>query len=364
LALEVRSAEPLAPRTTLGVGGPARFFAEVSDLAALNEARAFARAERVELFVLGGGSNLLVSDRGLDALVVRLAIRGFEVERDERGALLTVGAGETWGAVVARAVGEGWAGLECLGGIPGDTGATPIQNVGAYGQEVSETIVEVVALDLASGELVRLPAAACDFEYRSSAFKHALRGRYVVTGVRFRLVPDGRPSVRYPELEKALGGGAATLAEVHDAVLALRRKKSMVLDPADENTRSAGSFFTNPIVGARVADAARALALAMGHEGMPEYEAPAGKKKLSAAWLIERAGFARGTARGRAGISSKHSLAIVNRGGATAQEIVALAAEIQAGVLERFGVRITPEPELRGFSAGELAGLILGEPAS
>ncbi len=316
------------------------------------------------MFVLGGGSNVLVADAGVDALVVRLSMRGVAAAKGADGSIdVTVGAGEPWSELVARAVGEGWAGLECLGGIPGDTGATPIQNVGAYGQEVSETITEVVALDLSRGEEVRLTAAACDFGYRSSAFKRALRGAYVVTGVRFRLAPGGIPSVRYPELEAALAGEAPTIARVHETVVALRRKKSMVLDPSDENTRSAGSFFTNPIVEPAVADRARAAARAMGHDRMPEFDAPAGRTKLSAAWLIERAGFARGTARGRAGISTRHSLAIVNRGGATAREIVALAAEIQAGVLEKFGVRITPEPELQGFSASDLGGLVLGEVA-
>jgi UDP-N-acetylmuramate dehydrogenase len=356
--LELLEDEPLAPRTTLGIGGRAKLFATVHDEAELREAASAARARGLPLFVLGGGSNLLVSDRGLDALVVRLRITSFDVDETPDGVRFAVGAGYAWDEVVARAVAAGCAGLECLSGIPGDTGATPIQNVGAYGQEVSETIAAVEALELATGEAVRLEPEACAFGYRMSAFKRAMRGLFVVTRVHFRLRPGGPAKVAYPELARALGEATPSLAHVRDTVIRLRRAKSMVLDASDENAKSAGSFFTNPIVDSDVAERARDAARAMGQGGMPEFAAGEGKTKLSAAWLIERAGFARGTTRGRVGISTKHSLALVNKGGASASELVAFALEVQQGVADHFGVRITPEPELVGFDPGEIASLV------
>ena len=358
MALRIESGVPLGPQTTLGVGGPARFFATARDRAELGQAIAAAKARDVPLFVLGGGSNLVVADRGLDALVLRLAIMGFESTARGDVIRLRVGAGEAWDQVVRRAVSASWAGLECLSGIPGDTGATPIQNVGAYGQDVSETIEAVEAVELATGEPVELDRATCAFGYRSSAFKAHLRGAFVVTAVRFRLVAAGAPKIAYPELARALGDAPSSLAHVRETVIALRKGKSMVLDPTDENAKSAGSFFTNPIVSAEVALRARDAAIARGHTTMPEFPTDDGRVKLSAAWLIERAGFARGTLRGRVGISTRHSLALVNKGGASASEIVAFALEVQDGVSQHFGVRITPEPELVGFAAGEVAALV------
>nr|WP_234024074.1 UDP-N-acetylmuramate dehydrogenase [Sorangium cellulosum] len=373
----------MAPLTTLGVGGPARFFAEAADEAAVVEAFRFAEARGVPLFVLGGGSNLLVADRGVDALVLRVRVRGIEADRagapagaqgrggahEEGGAqhrvLVRVGAGERWDDLVARAVDEGWAGVECLSGIPGDVGATPIQNVGAYGQEVAETIAEVRAIDRATGAAAVIAGADCGFGYRDSRFKRAWRGRFVITGVTFALRPGGAATVRYPELARALGaraGGAAPpLGEVRSAVIALRRGKSMVLDPDDENGRSAGSFFMNPTLAAGAAATAvrrieAAGVLAPG-EMIPQYPAEGGRVKLSAAWLIERAGFARGTRHGAAGISTRHTLALVNRGGATAAELIELARRVRRGVLERFGVALSPEPDLIGFEPGETGDL-------
>jgi UDP-N-acetylmuramate dehydrogenase len=257
----------------------------------------------------------------------------------------TCGAGEEWDTIVERAVARGLAGIECLSGIPGRVGATPIQNVGAYGQEVAETIARVRAYDLESGRFVEFAAAECGFGYRDSRFKREDRGRYVVTSVTFRLAPGGEPAVRYPELERALGEGRRSLAEVREAVIAIRRRKSMVLDPEDPDARSAGSFFVNPVVPDEVADR-----IAASHaDPMPRYAAPGGAK-LSAAWLIERAGLSRGYRNGNAGISSKHTLAIVNRGGATAAEVVALAREVRDRVRDRFGVTLTPEPVFVGLS--------------
>jgi UDP-N-acetylmuramate dehydrogenase len=357
----VREGVPLGPLTTMGVGGLARWLAEAERDADVGEALALAAARGTPLFVLGGGSNLLVADRGLDALVLCVQLRGIQVERAGEQVLLRAAAGEPWDALVARAAAEGWAGIECLSGIPGNVGATPIQNVGAYGQEVAEAIVEVRAIDRATGAAFAFNRARCGFGYRDSVFKRQDRDRYVITAVTFALRPGGPSAVRYPELRRALGDSstAPPLSEVREAVLALRRSKSMVLDPGDENSRSAGSFFMNPTLTAEAFAAARARIEAAGGlgpgEALPAYPAGGGRMKLAAGWLIERAGFAKGTRHGRAGISTRHALALVNRGGATAGEILELAGRVRRGVLERFGVALAPEPDLVGFTAEELA---------
>jgi len=317
----------LAELTTLRLGGPAGSFVEARSEAELIEA-----ARGAEL-VMAGGSNVVVADEGVPGTVVRIVTRG--VERD--GPRLTVAAGEDWDALVERCVAEGLQGFECLSGIPGTVGATPIQNVGAYGQEVSETVVSVRVFDRATGRVEDMPAAACGFVYRGSVFKY--RDRRVVLSVTFRM-RDGRESgpIRYAELARALDvplGGTAPLADVREAVLALRRRKGMVIDPEDPDSVSAGSFFTNPIL-----DAAP--------EGAPTWPEAGGRVKTSAAWLIERAGFQRGYGNGRVGISTKHTLALVNRGGASTAELMALAREIAAGVDDRFGIALHPEPVLVG----------------
>jgi UDP-N-acetylmuramate dehydrogenase len=346
---------PLAPLTTLGVGGPARWFVEATSEAAVVGALSWASERGVPTLVLGGGSNLLVADRGFDGLVLRARLRGITGEDGD----VEAAAGEPWDELVAHAVARGWAGIECLSGIPGDVGATPIQNVGAYGQEVAETIVGVRAVERSTGATVTLDGARCGFGYRDSVFKREDAGRFVVVAVRFALRPGGAPSLRYAELAKALAGCAApSLAEVRETVIGLRRGKSMVLDPSDENFHSAGSFFMNPTLDAADFAEARARVAAAGvlrpGEEMPSY--PAGARvKLSAAWLIERAGFHKGTRDGAVGISTRHSLAIVNRGGATAAEVAAFARRVRDGVLARFGVALTPEPVMVGFTAEELA---------
>ena len=353
---------PLAPLTTLGVGGPARQFASATTEAEVVEALAFAGARGLATLVLGGGSNLLVADRGFDGLVLRPRLRGIEVADSHGVVEVDAFAGEPWDEFVAHAVAKGWAGIECLSCIPGDVGATPIQNVGAYGQDVSETIVRVRAIERATGASLDFSRARCGFGYRDSVFKREDEGRFVITRVRFALRPGGAPSVKYAELEKKLAGRSApTLSEVRDTVIALRRSKSMVLDPSDENGKSAGSFFTNPTLEAsaaaevvnRVADAG---VLAPGEE-MPRYPAEGGQVKLSAAWLIERAGFKKGTHDGPVGISTKHSLALVNRGGARAADIVSFARRVRDGVRDRFGVTLVPEPVLVGFTSEEIADL-------
>jgi UDP-N-acetylmuramate dehydrogenase len=338
--LRVLERVPLAAHTTLGVGGAARFYARVEREEHVAEAVAWARERGLPVLVLGGGSNLLVADEGFPGLVAHVSLGGVAYGED---GTVEAGAGESWDALVEGAVARGLAGFECLSGIPGLVGATPIQNVGAYGQEVRETIARVRAYDLEAGAAVDFDNEACRFGYRESRFKLEDRGRFVVLSVGYRLEPAGAPAVRYPELARYLEEHAAprpSLAAVRAAVLAIRRRKSMVLDPGDPDSRSAGSFFVNPIVPEAVADR-------IGVDGMPRYPA-AGGVKLSAAWLIERAGFSRGYARGAAGLSSKHTLAIVNRGGATARDVAALAREIRDRVAERFGVTLTPEPVFVG----------------
>lgn len=346
----------LAERTTLGIGGRAAFHVEASSSDEIQEALAWARERGLATFVLGGGSNLVVSDRGYPGLVIAVGT----TFRERDGERLRVGAGHDWDELVAHSVEEGLAGLECLSGIPGKVGATPIQNVGAYGQEVGETVTLVETIDRETGEALTMRGDECAFGYRDSIFKGELRDRRVVVSVTFTLRPGGPPSIRYPELERhlrSIGLASPSLAEVRNAIIELRRAKSMVLDEADENRRSAGSFFMNPIVTDEAADEARARVRARGvlreGESMPAFAAGEGRTKLSAAWLIERAGFAKGTSVGRVGISTKHSLALVNRGGASASELLSFARRVRDGVEQAFGVRIVPEPELVGFSPEE-----------
>jgi UDP-N-acetylmuramate dehydrogenase len=322
----------LAGLTTLRLGGPAGELVEARTEGELVE------AARGANLILAGGSNVVIADEGVPGTVVRIATRG--VERD--GLRLTVAAGEDWDALVERCVAESLQGFECLSGIPGSVGATPIQNVGAYGQEVSETVQSVRVLDRKTGRVEDMPAAACGFVYRGSVFKY--RDRRVVLSVTFRMRESAQSGpTRYAELARALDvpiGGTARLADVREAVLALRRRKGMVIDPADPDSVSAGSFFTNPIL-----EPEAYAALGDGAPGWPEAD---GRVKTSAAWLIEQAGFHRGYGNGRVGISTKHTLALVNRGGATTAELMALAREIAAGVRERFGIELHPEPVLVG----------------
>lgn len=341
---------PLAPRTTIGVGGVARWLATVTDEAELGEALAWARDRAVPLFVLGGGSNIVVSDSGFDGLVIDVALRGIRCRERGGGVLLRVEAGESWDAVVDFAVTRGLAGVECLSGIPGRVGATPIQNVGAYGQEVAESMVEVEAVSRDDGESATFTRDECEFGYRDSVFKRREKDRWIITAVTFSLDRSRPPTVRYPELERVLAGlDAPSLRNVRDAVLGLRRAKGMVVDPADPDTRSVGSFFMNPVVDSHTFDvvAEGARSLGIPRDSIPSFPTAAGTK-LSAAWLIERAGFLKGTRRGGVAISSKHALAIVNGGNATATEIRELAEEIRARVERVFGVELEPEARFVG----------------
>ena len=327
---------PLSELTTLRLGGPAREL-----VVATTEAEVLAAAPRADL-VLGGGSNLVVADEGVDGVVLRVATRGVVVE----GESVTAQAGEDWDALVARTVDEGLAGMEALSGIPGSVGASPVQNVGAYGQDVAQTITAVRALDRSTGRVHDLTPAQCGFGYRHSAFK-AEPGRWVVLAVTFGLTRSayGAP-VRYDELASALGvevGGVVGLADVRAAVLGLRRGKGMVLDAGDPDTRSAGSFFTNPVLTAEQWEDVRArLGQVPGHPG------PDGTVKVSAAWLISRSGFAKGHGHGPVGLSTKHVLALTNRGGGTTAQLLALAREVRDGVREATGVTLVNEPVIVG----------------
>ncbi len=347
--LAIRERVPLAPYCTLGVGGPARFFVEARDEATVLAALDWAGRQGVPLRVLGGGSNLVVADAGVDGLVVRLDLRGLARRETDVSVELTAAAGEPWDPLVGRAVERGWAGLECLSGIPGLVGATPIQNVGAYGQEVSDTVTAVRALDRAAGRVVTLPPGPCGFAYRASAFKSRAPDRYVILAVTYRLVPGGAPTVRYAELQQHLAArriASPSLADVRESVLAIRRGKSMVLEDGDPNRRSCGSFFVNPVVTAAECAAVEARA---GDPAMPRWPQPDGRVKLSAAWLIERAGFRRGERDGAVGLSTRHTLAVVAHEDVRARAVVAFAWRIRAAVEARVGVRLVPEPVFWGF---------------
>ena len=336
----------LAPRTTLRLGGPARALVEASSTSELIDAVRNADGAGEQLLLLGSGSNLVIGDAGFAGTVVQIATRGLEREPTAAGERWTVSAGEPWDRIVELAVADGLSGLETLAGIPGLVGATPIQNVGAYSGEVAETIESVELYDRRAGSRTILTASQCGFGYRTSRFKRDPGN--VVLAVTFSLarLSRSRPIV-YGELARALGiavGESAPIGRVREAVLELRRSKGMVLDPSDHDTWSAGSFFTNPVLGA---EQWRALA-ARCEEEPPRFAEPGGNVKTSAAWLIEHAGFARGFGAGRARISGKHTLALTNRGGATTAELLELAHTLRAGVEQRFGVRLQPEPVLVG----------------
>ncbi len=342
----------LAPFTTLRVGGPARYFVEARRETELKQALEFAAARGLRLFVLGGGSNLVIADEGWPGLVVKIALEGIEFSFDRDDVLFHAGAGENWDDFVALTVERSCAGIECLSGIPGTVGGTPVQNVGAYGQEVSRAITTVRVLEIASGKVSELRNEECGFAYRSSIFNTRAAGNYIVLEVGYRLTQDGRPTVEYADLKNffAASQKAPTLQRVRDAVREIRKSKAMLLVAGDEDCRSAGSFFKNPLVNTAEAKRVEALArrIAPGR-ALPQYGAQDGQVKLSAAWLVEQAGFHKGYSRGPVGISRKHSLAIVNRGGATARDIVALKDEVEQKVFDTWGVRLQPEPVFVGF---------------
>jgi UDP-N-acetylmuramate dehydrogenase len=345
----------LAPLTTLRIGGPARYFAEAKTVAGVQEAVTFARSRNLPLFIVGGGSNLLISDAGWPGLALKIAIEGIEQraahDRYEDGKVLfDVGAGESWDKFVSRSVVARCAGIECLSGIPGSVGGTPVQNVGAYGQEVSETIVSVQVLDLRDGQLRELCREACAFSYRSSIFNTTESGCFIVLRVTYALTPDGKPRLTYADLKRHFSGRETTpdLAETREAVRHIRALKGMLIVPGDPDCQSAGSFFKNPVLSEAQHEDLKQRAALRGLN-VPSYPALVTHQKVSAAWLVERSGFNKGYGFGHAGISSKHALAIVNRGGATAAEILALREQIQHRVEEIWGVHLEPEPVMVGF---------------
>jgi UDP-N-acetylmuramate dehydrogenase len=352
----------LAPLTTFGVGGPARYFAEATSFTEARSALDFAQSRGLPWFVLGGGSNLLVSDAGFPGLVLHISVRGIERREEDGKMVFEAGAGEPWDAFVAEVVSANCAGIECLSGIPGTVGGTPVQNVGAYGQEVSETITEVLVLDTVDGQLHTLCAPACDFSYRSSIFNSTARGRYIVLRVTYAFEPGGEARVEYRDIRNFFAGKnqKPSLSEVRDAVRQIRQSKGMLIVAGDDDCRSAGSFFKNPVLSPESYQSLKDRAAARGLE-IPAYPAPGQTHKIPAAWLVEQAGFPKGYNKGPVGISRKHSLAIVNRGGARAADVVALKNEIQARVEDQFGIRLVPEPVMIGFDRDVAADAALSQ---
>ncbi len=343
---------PLAPLTTLKVGGPARFFTEPKSAAEVAEAVNFARSHSLPLFVLGGGSNLLISDAGWPGLVLKLAVSGIEERKssDSGKTRFEVGAGEEWDRFVARAVARNCAGVECLSGIPGSVGGTPVQNVGAYGQEVSETIESVLVFDLNDGQVRELCGEACGFQYRTSIFNTSERERFIILRVTYCLTPGGKPRIEYADLRKHFAGfqNAPSLAGTREAVRRIRAAKAMLITAGDEDCRSAGSFFKNPVLDSNQFEDLTQRAMAKGLQ-IPSYPALDAQRKVSAAWLVEHSGFSKGYRSGQVGISRKHALAIVNRGEATAADILGLKDHIQQRVEQLWAIRLEPEPVLVGF---------------
>jgi len=334
----LREQVELAPYTTFGIGGPAKWFVDAADEDAVVEAVRFAREKALPLFVLGGGSNLLVSDQGFSGLVLHIALGGIQQE----GNLFHAAAGENWDSFVTRAIDAGYGGIECLAGIPGTIGGTPVQNVGAYGQEVAETIATVRVLDRNNLNFAEMPASECGFSYRRSIFNSTHRDRYIVTRVDYRLRAGVAPLLQYPDLKRYFQDfqQPPSLAETAAAVREIRHRKGMLLVETEPDCRSAGSFFKNPVVAQPQYDAIAEREPAP----VPCFAAQPGFVKIPAAWLVEHAGFHKGFTLGAAGISTRHTLALINRGGATAADVVALRQRIAATVEDRFGIRLEQEP--------------------
>ncbi|MGC2475343.1 MAG: UDP-N-acetylmuramate dehydrogenase [Candidatus Sulfotelmatobacter sp.] len=342
---------PLAPLTTLRIGGPAQFFVEARTSTEVAEAVIFAASRDLPLFVLGGGSNLVIADAGWPGLVLQVAIAGIERGPDHDGrAIFEIGAGELWDRFVSHAVAAHCAGVECLSGVPGSVGGTPVQNVGAYGQEVSETIETVEVFDRKHRQIRELCNEACGFTYRSSIFNTTERGRFIILRVTYALTPGGQPCLEYADLKRHFEGRETlpNLAETRDAVKHIRARKGMLIVEGDPDSCSAGSFFKNPVLSEEQHEELRQRAESK-RLTIPSYPALDRSRKVSAAWLVEHSGFARGYGFGHVGISNKHTLAIVNRGGATAAEVLALKDQIQQRVEELWGVKLESEPVMVGI---------------
>jgi UDP-N-acetylmuramate dehydrogenase len=349
MALQIEENISLAEYTTLKIGGKARFFVWVNHENEIIEALRFADENDREVFVLGGGSNILIADEGFDGLVLHIALKGISVEHKENKSLVTAKAGEDWDDFCKFCVGENLQGVECLSGIPGFVGGTPVQNVGAYGQEVSETIVSVRVYDRTENRAKELSNADCGFAYRTSIFNTVEKNRYVVLAATFRLEQNGAPKIVYRDLREIFGEKLPTLQETRAAILKIRAAKSMVINAADPNSQSAGSFFKNPMVSRSQFSEIEKRAGKSGIETIPYFKTDENYLKIPAAWLIENSGFQKGYRSGNAGISTNHTLAIVNFGNATAKEILELKNEIQAKVKKIFGIELKPEPIFVGI---------------
>lgn len=344
MTLEMRENISLAPLTTLKIGGEARYLITAASEADVVEAFAFAKSRGQKLFILGGGSNLLVADSGFDGVVLKIELKGRSMDGNADGPVIVrAAAGEDWDEFVEYCVAHDLAGVECLSGIPGLVGGTPVQNVGAYGQEVAETIREVRCFDRLTREIVVLAAADCGFTYRTSIFNSTDVERFIVLQVTFQLQKGGEPKIAYKDLAAYFGERRPTLSELRRAVLKIRSAKSMVIRADDPDSKSAGSFFKNPVITPGDFDRLRTLFPKIPHFEFGE------NVKIPAAWLIENAGFEKGASMGNAGISTKHTLALINRGNATAAEIVMLKDAIQAAVSAKFGITLVPEPVFLGF---------------
>lgn len=343
-ALQIRQNISLAPYTTLRIGGPARYFTEVRTEDELLDAVAFARRENHPMFVLGGGSNLVVSDSGFDGLVIHIAFDGPTTSSQQNNWVeYAVPAGADWNDFVRSVCEQGISGVECLAGIPGTVGGTPVQNVGAYGQEVAETISAVRVLDLESSNFVTLDNVACGFAYRRSIFNTTHKGRYIVTAVTFRFDPTRKPHLTYADLTRHFGQTEPTPLDVYHAVREIRHSKGMLIVEGEPDSRSAGSFFKNPVVSPEVFQRT-ASAVGLSPDQIPHWPAEGGRIKLAAAWLLERAGFVKGYALGHAGISSRHTLALINRDNASAADLFALRDAIQTKVKTLFSIDLEQEP--------------------
>jgi UDP-N-acetylmuramate dehydrogenase len=346
-----RERVPLQPFSTLRVGGPARWFAQAATPEDVRAIHQWSVDRGLPLFVLGGGSNLVVADEGFAGVVMHMTITGLSTISESDETIVTAGAGESWDRLVESVVAVGLSGVECLSGIPGTVGGTPIQNVGAYGQEVATVIDRVIVFDRSRSQLTELRSADCGFSYRMSRFKADDAGRFIVCAVSFRFA-ESMPRLNYPELVRELercGHQSAKPGDVREAVLTIRRRKGMVLDDRDPDTRSVGSFFMNPVV--TPDDRERIAALAGG--AVPSFAVTESRVKIPAAWLIERSGVRKGDGGPTVGLSTKHPLAIVNRGGATSHDVLQFAAQVKRAVIDWCGIWLRPEPVFVGLDGDE-----------
>ncbi len=349
-SIVVRENIALAPFTTLKVGGKARFFVSAETEKQVLEAIKFAGEYELDIFILGGGSNVLIADKGFDGLVLQINLKGAEISAEKDDSVyVTAQAGEDWDEFVAFCVGENLQGIECLSGIPGFVGGTPIQNVGAYGQEVSEIIAAVRVFDRKSGEILELTNADCGFEYRKSIFNTKEKNRFIVLAVTFALKKNAPSKIVYKDLLEFFDGKTPMLAEAREAVCRIRAEKAMLVRQGGADSNSVGSFFKNPVVSHQDFEKLAAIAGKLGFENIPNFPVDKENVKIPAAWLIEKSGFPKGYLKGNAGVSTRHTLALTNRGNASAVEIVELKNEIQAAVKNIFKIELAVEPVFVGF---------------